>query len=820
MPEISEFFDEANKYKELEIQPGSFVVADDINWIQDIANYDRREMAKYLQGFQLHIEALTNSPVLKVKANNDLTEGQVITLEMIDATHVQWKKNSGAWSASIAVTADDVTWNEVGTSGLTCVFSSTAAASDESEVWVAQGMRLLGGSITAAGVDSFTLNEGKWSILGEFEEFTAAQTVVGATDDFYLYLKVETNEVDYTTDSELGTRLADGNYDPKSPLAHDREYTFMSGATFPDNTSSPYVEYFIIGKVIDGFGGTFTYMWPESNDIQKIMRIYGDTEAPSTPTGLALTTGSELGYVSPTVARVTPQIPLNGYLEATCNINNEQDVDYYEFKFARLATPGGAITANQFTQVVYANTDAGGVGIPTGVTFRLSNLTFGIPYGVFVRAVDFAGNASSWSARVDEVVGGTTSGIGGAAVGPTFTLNDTAGFVGVDVSVTALPANCEGYGIWVQEGSYPTASPGTEYGVYNGNVGTVSIPWKEGGHPYLRLRGFDENGIYQASTSEDNISLSASAQLAVGQHNESASSHGGLIAPLMDVATRYGSLGKYFALIESQGFAIQDTYIVSNEGGYYRTVQAALDAIAQDEPSIALVWVSPNIDSSGGTITLPDLSDAFGATTQITIQGMSRLSYIEDDIDISNLSSAATPGSAPMTINAVQLVLKDLTISGRIYGTKTAVPIGSIYIDNCEVISSESTDPLIDLDCSAGGGYYFFAKNSDFINFGTRFVLNFDGYIDTFVDNCNICLYSNVSGSAVYFDNPSTSMRRFSGCKVDVNGCTTGYAFDASAAINLMLNRSDYRRANHANVTLVFGGTNNNSVWTTDFIYN
>jgi len=819
MPEISDFFDETNLYKEVDIQQGGLVNPDDINWIQDINNYDRREMAKFLQGYQLKIQAMTNAPVLKVKANNDLVEGQVITLEMIDATHVKWKKNSGAFSGSIAVTSDDMTWNTVGTSGLDVVFSSTAVAADVSEVWVAQGMRLLGGLIDAPVASSFRLNVGKWNLLGEFEDFTIAKTVAGTSDDDYLYLKVETAEVTYLTDSEIGTRINDGNYDPNSPIMHNRTYTLLAGAAFPDNTTSPLVSYIIVGKVINAVAGTFTYMWPEANDIQKIMRIYGDTEAPSTPTGLALTTGSELGYVTGTVERATTQMPLNGYLEATCDLNNEIDTNFYEFKFVRLATPGGAITTDKFTVPVYANSDAGGMSVPLGVTFRLRNQTLGVPYGVFVRAVDYAGNVSSWSSRVDAVVGGTTSAIGVAVAGPTFVLTDTAGFVGVDVTVSGLPASCEGYGIWINEGSYPTCTPGTEYGTYNGSVGTVSIPWKESGRPYIRIRGFDANGIYQTLSSEDTISLANSAQLSAETHNDSSASHGGLIGDMLSITERYGSLYKAWALVESQGFALADVYVVSNQGDFYSTFQGALDAIAANPPDLATILICPDHNDSGGTVTFPDLYSTY-AYTKIVVQGFGADCFILDDIDVCNVAAMDIPLSSPLTTKAAQVEFKDLLITGRVYSTKTAVPYACVGFTNCEIISSEAANPLVDLDATAGGGHYFFAKNCNFINYGTANVLYFGGYADIFIENCNVCLYNAVDGTAIYFDSPSTSMRRIDGSKIDVNGCTTGYSVAASGAINLMMNRTDYRRANDVNTTLVIGSVDTNSVHTVDFIYN
>ena len=195
MPTISEYFDPTKKYKELEIQPGALVVADDAALIQDINNYDRREMAKFYQGFQLKVNTITNAPVLKVKANYDLTEGQVITIEMVDATHAKWKKNAGAWSAGIVVTCDDVTWNTLGSSGLEVVFNSSAAAADSSEVWVAQGMRLLGGAISSPVANSFSVATGRWGIFGEYEEFSSVQSEAGTNDDDYLYFNDETQEV-------------------------------------------------------------------------------------------------------------------------------------------------------------------------------------------------------------------------------------------------------------------------------------------------------------------------------------------------------------------------------------------------------------------------------------------------------------------------------------------------------------------------------------------------------------------------------------------------------------------------------------------------
>ena len=47
----------------------------------------------------------------------------------------------------------------------------TPATSDSSEVWVARGMRLLGGELEHTAGTTFKLNEGKWLCEGRYVEF-------------------------------------------------------------------------------------------------------------------------------------------------------------------------------------------------------------------------------------------------------------------------------------------------------------------------------------------------------------------------------------------------------------------------------------------------------------------------------------------------------------------------------------------------------------------------------------------------------------------------------------------------------------------------
>jgi hypothetical protein len=685
MADFSEDFDSTKRYRGLGYQDGQFVVADEFNRVQDIQNWDSENKALYMAGYQLKVDHNTNTPILKVRANNDLGDGQVITVQAIDATHVKWRKNSGSWSSSIAVTADDETWNTVGTSGLDIIFNSSMAASDESEVWVAQAMRLLGGELEHTGGTTYKLNAGKWLILGRHVVLSDDSAV--CNDGDYIYIKVEEDAVDKSTDATLGIFLGDGNYADKSPYALQRTYALQSSASFPNSTDDPYVQYVLVGKVTSASGGIFDQMWASAIDVQQIMRLYADTEAPITPTGLSLTSGAESDLITLTTSHaISTPIPL-GYLTVECSANPEPDVDYYEFKVVRLDAVGNPTSDSQ-TIPVHPNTDAGGVSIPTGISHTVHNLTMGVEYRVWVRAVDYAGNVSDWSSSVDETIGGDCQ-IPVGDSGPSFTLIDTSGYVGFTLEVSSLPSNANGYSVWVGEGSIPTPSSNEGLiGHFPANQAQVKIPWPEGGHPYVVLQAYDASGQYHLDaggsvvSTNDNVELAESAELAVGGHDVNPSSHGGLIGDLNEVVARYGSMAKFSALIESQGFAIENTYVVAEDGGYYNTVSSALNAIVSDSPDEALVWIMPGSYYEGRTIEIPDMG-----TTRVVLKGQGRsITSLNDAFDVTNLPTVGTPISAPVTDSAVGLSFVDLKLNDRIYGTDGK---GIIRFSRCDLFKSD-----------------------------------------------------------------------------------------------------------------------------------
>jgi hypothetical protein len=815
MADFSEDFDSTKRYRGLGYQDGQFVVADEFNRVQDIQNWDSENKALYMAGYQLKVDHNTNTPILKVRANNDLGDGQVITVQAIDATHVKWRKNSGSWSSSIAVTADDETWNTVGTSGLDIIFNSSMAASDESEVWVAQAMRLLGGELEHTGGTTYKLNAGKWLILGRHVVLSDDSAV--CNDGDYVYIKVEEDAVDKSTDATLGIFLGDGNYADKSPYALQRTYALQSSASFPNSTDDPYVQYVLVGKVTSASGGIFDQMWASAIDVQQIMRLYADTEAPITPTGLSLTSGAESDLITLTTSHaISTPIPL-GYLTVECSANPEPDVDYYEFKVVRLDAVGNPTSDSQ-TIPVHPNTDAGGVSIPTGISHTVHNLTMGVEYRVWVRAVDYAGNVSDWSSSVDETIGGDCQ-IPVGDSGPSFTLIDTSGYVGFTLEVSSLPSNANGYSVWVGEGSIPTPSSNEGLiGHFPANQAQVKIPWPEGGHPYVVLQAYDASGQYHLDaggsvvSTNDNVELAESAELAVGGHDVNPSSHGGLIGDLNEVVARYGSMAKFSALIESQGFAIENTYIVAEDGGYYASIAGALSSIDNDSPDQALILVAPGEYDSGTTITIPD----FGIPVEIVGLGGDTC-IIAGDWNLSDVDMRVPPRSGP-TLRHAGLTLRNLTLTGFFSGTKSSSDFGAVLFDSCVVTDAPSSRSLVAFDAGASGKWYFYAMNTVFNMYSSsgQYEIALDNEVHIHFEDCVI--RNQEDDTLVYFTSPS-GRRVVKNCAFMVDSASSAKTLDSdTASTTVYMVASSYNIAMGTNIDLEEGDTSTNTLFSGDYL--
>lgn len=804
-------FDATKNYANLECQDGQFVVAGDFNHIQSIVNNQQEETSKFLAGFALKINHMVNSPILKVKANNDLTEGQVITIEFTAATTVRWRANSGSWTTGIAVVKDNVTYTTIGTSGLDIVFASTATTGDISEVWVAQGMRLLGGIMVDTGVGSqLKLGAGSWIILGKYVSL-ADLTASTIADDDYLYIRVTEARVAHSSDPEIGHRLADGNYSSVSPVAIQKVYELMSSAAFPNNTVTPYAEYIIVGKASVTTGVvTPSYMWPNPYDLQKLIREKGDTDAPSVPTGLAVTTGAEENLVLPVSGVMLSPVP-NGWLTATCSSTNEPDTMMYEFKFCTINTLG--VVLNSFTVPVYPNSDIGsGGGVPLGISHTLHNQRVGVRYRVYVRAYDFSGNISDWSAYVDETVGGTCD-IGGSAVGPTFTMTDgnvTVGYPGFIITIASLPAGGAGWGIWASDGAYPNIASNEGFlGYHLASVTALRVPWDERGYPHIRLKAFDAAGLLQALYSEASLELAQSTQISVSNHNTNAGAHGGVISDVAMCQEPYGTLYKWARILENQKFAIANTYWVSSRGTQFTTVQAALDQIAVDLPTYAKIYVIESADTAD--IIVPDLHITLTSGTKLEIIG---LGGNLNTIDVSNAFTLPFPIGHYMSENYYSLSIRNFPYCGSIYGTMGAGDAGGLLVDNVGMARS-SASGNIDLD--GAGAWYIKIVNSILVNEGAGPTINLYGNINARIEDNT--LITTMGGPGIYFDTAGALRRMVKNNSIQtIPGATGAIDADAGGPYTVVCFNNAWNVAPSAEITVEDGSVTTNTLMPAGFV--
>ncbi len=806
-------FDVTKKYDNIELQDGQFVVAGDFNHVQSIVTSQQEETGKFLAGYALSINHMVNSPVFKVRANNSLTEGQVITIEFTAATTVRWRKNSDAWSAGIAVVKDNVTWNTIGTSGLDIVFVSTATTGDISEIWVAQGMRLLGGEMADTGVGSqLKLNSGSWMILGKYVSL-GDLVVSTVSDEDYLYIRVTESRVTHVSDPEIGHRLADGNYASVSPIAIQKVYELMSSAAFPNNTTTPYAEYIIVGKASVATGVvTPTYMWPNPYDLQKIIREKGDTDAPSVPTGLALTTGAEESLVLSTSGVMLSPMP-NGWITASCNSTNEPDTMMYEFKFCTINAMG--VVLNSFTVPVYPNTDiGGGGGVPIGISHTLHNQRVGVKYRVYVRAYDFSGNVSAWSTQVDETVGGTCD-IAAGAAGPVFTMTDgntTVGYPGFIITITSLPVGGAGWGIWAAEGAYPNIASNEGFlGYHLSSVTSIRVPWDEKGYPHVRLKAFDAAGLLQTLYSESSLELAQSTQISVNNHNTNAGAHGGVISDVAMCQEPYGTLYKWIRILENQKFAIANTYWVSTKGTQYTTIQAALDQIAVDLPDYARIYVIESADTS--TIIIPDLhiSSTYGTRLEIIGLGNAIISY---DIDVSNAFTLPSPIGHYGSERYYSLLIRNLGLGSRIYGTMPVGEAGGLLLDNMDMMKS-TADGLVDLD--GAGAWLVKIINSLIVNEGVGPAINLYGNIHARIEDNT--LITTTGGPGIYFDTAGALRRMVKNNSIQTTAGAAGAIHaDAGGPYTVVCFNNAWNVAPSAEITVEDGSVTTNTLMPAAFV--
>lgn len=794
---ISGVFSASDDYIELACEPGQFVRHTDFNWANDITNWDMGGHSIYSTGIGLKTNHLTNAPVLKVKVNNDIGEGSVITLEMTAANAVKFKVNGGAFGAPIAVTADGSTWNVITGSGLTAIFSDSCVAADSTEIWVARGLRLLGCELEFSVGVTYTLAAGKMLLEGKYVELPLDSVNVANGD--YVYIKVEEAAVDKTTDTNLGHYMYDGNYAAKGLTATQRTYDLQSAAVVPTSTTVPYAKYVIVGKVTNAAGAVFDQMWHNAPDLQQVYRRYIDTTPPAVPTGLVLSTGAENDLITSTPGTIVNRIDALGYLTMSVDIPSEADLDYHEFKIVRLD-----IAHNPTTDVrnipVKLNTDDGGVGIPVGISYTEHNLTVGVEYRCICRATDYAGNVSDWCGSADQVIGGPCSiAVGDAS--PTISLDDTNNFVGFKLNVTVVPANTDGFTVWVGEGAYPViANNEGLIGSYPANTGFVNIPWKESGQPYVSVVAYDSNRFYHVDgvgalkVSQDNIELAASAQLSTETHNDSVAAHSGTISDVLTSQQPHGSVYKWLNLLSHQSWTPGNVYILGQSGTEYTTLDGCLNAIATDLPARAAIFVMPG--SYSGSV-FPSVA------TEISVVGLDRLSCYIGSCDLSGIAE----------LEVVRFA--NLTTTADISGANVSGYTTQVEFDNCSFNTTAAGNSL-NFTTAGGGSHWEFQATNCYIWNSNSVPVAFTGDVDFRLDNCTI--KSRTSTDGIYLTTLISTYKLIKDCSIEVTDVTTGLWIDANGAINVHVLGCYYNTAAGLNVTRVFGTNDTSSQITGNFV--
>jgi hypothetical protein len=253
---------------------------------------------------------------------------------------------------------------------------------------------------------------------------------------------------------------------------------------------------------------------------------------------------------------------------------------------------------------------------------------------------------------------------------------------------------------------------------------------------------------------------------------------------MLSITERYGSLYKAWALIESQGFAIEDVFIVATGGGYYSSVLAVLKEIESLRPEKALILVAPGGYDASTTITFPDLTTGSGLDTQVTIQGCGKtVSSIQADWDLSALYGATSPISEPRSQRLAGLVFKDIELwNCRVYGTLTQIA-GMVVFDNC-MLTKSTAQGVIDLD-GAANNYFVILLNTEVLNYGGGTCCVFDNGVDYYISN-SILQANNAAGYGIYMTTPSGTSRIVRNTTIQVTSATTGKAIDSSAAISVV----------------------------------
>jgi len=247
-------FDPSKYYRRVLNVPGQLRFDFDAQEQQEILDYYLRKLIMDVSKCSIVVVPLISDPIkyAEEEITNLPTDG-IFEFEMIDATHVKWRKNGGAWDDNAgpgyAVTCDGVTVNsDVGASGLNIVFNATALILHAAHVSVGYAVKFLGDDPKYdAGVGAYKVVVPRFDFAAygyRIAEVAATVDIPAPVYEHFMYFDVWTEVIEYTADYDFAHKLADGSYNEPSPDRLKLKWDLKVAANIPDpatgHTHIPY----------------------------------------------------------------------------------------------------------------------------------------------------------------------------------------------------------------------------------------------------------------------------------------------------------------------------------------------------------------------------------------------------------------------------------------------------------------------------------------------------------------------------------------------------------------------------------------------------
>jgi len=509
-------FDASKNYRKLQIQKRQHVYAKDVNHVQDILEHLAAEGLAQAGGWKLtpfdpeFVTHTTNSvqdwPVSHIRPNGVQDNG-VYTFEAVDATHMKYKYNDDAYSGSFGVTADGSTWNiNPGNCGFDFILSPEMSAGDAVSYVANKAIRSSGGDIEG-GTDEVVVEGGMWLIDGA-PVLLAGETKSGISDGDLVCLKESEGTVNYSSDSDLEHRLADGNLHPKAPIAQQMSYSYhiYDISTLPDDSASEHV--YVLGVCsVDGTDVTVepVYSRPISLALLYEARIREGNKYPTAPSALALDSivekADSTDCINSMEARCGLQVVVGDPDSWGCIPDHSKQTEGWFYIHVEATDTGDAVETIVPSILGVLKTPTVIPSLPTCREVQVS-----------VRCINALGLVSSPVTSTAYTIGGSCD----ITELPSVTLEKTYEGVLATLEVSSDQTDkLQGVSVFAASTAY--APPGYElfspqdYKLSGkaGQTDTILIP-TDLDHPYFTFEFFDYKGVYHGSNVQDNIDLTVS----------------------------------------------------------------------------------------------------------------------------------------------------------------------------------------------------------------------------------------------------------------------------------------------------------------------